>query len=224
MRFRLLGPLEIRAGADWRGIGAPKWRSLLAALLINAGRVVPADVLISEVWGETPPARSANLVSIYVLRLRRLLGDTDGAVLVTRAPGYLLRLSPADTDAGVFEELVREGRRAYAAGEPERTAGLLAEALALWHGTPLADVPQTRAGGNRGQAAGRAPPRRCGAADQGRAGRRQSRSGHPRAARAAGRSSAPGRPVAAAHAGPGRRGPPRRSTRRIRAGPSGDLR
>src|ERR1700678_1866212 len=143
MRFRLLGPLEIRAGADWRGIGAPKWRSLLAALLINAGRVVPADVLISEVWGETPPARSANLISVYVLRLRRLLGDTDGAVLVTRAPGYLLRLSPADTDAGVFEELVREGRRAYAAGEPERTASLLAEALALWHSTPLADVPQT---------------------------------------------------------------------------------
>jgi DNA-binding SARP family transcriptional activator len=143
MRFRLLGPLEIRAGADWRGIGAPKWRSLLAALLINAGRVVPADVLISEVWGETPPARAANLISVYVLRLRRLLGDTDGAVLVTRAPGYLLRLSPADTDAGVFEELVREGRRAYAAGEPERTAGLLAEALALWRSTPLADVPPT---------------------------------------------------------------------------------
>ena len=48
MRFRLLGPLEYRAGDDdWRGIGAPKWRSVLAALLINAGQIVPADVLIS---------------------------------------------------------------------------------------------------------------------------------------------------------------------------------
>src|SRR5580700_8533559 len=144
MRFRLLGPLEIRTGEDdWRGIGAPKWRSVLAALLINAGQIVPADSLINEVWGETPPAKAGNLISIYVLRLRRLLGDTDSTVLVTRAPGYLLRLRPGDTDAQVFEALVGEGRRAYAAGDPERAAAQLAEALALWHGSPLADVPAT---------------------------------------------------------------------------------
>jgi len=143
MRFRLLGPLEIRAGEDWLGIGAPKWRAVLAALLINAGQIVPADVLINEVWPDTPPAKAGNLISIYVLRLRRLLGDTDSTLLVTRAPGYLLRLAPGDTDAQVFESLVREGRRAYAAGDPERAAAQLAEALALWHGSPLADVPPT---------------------------------------------------------------------------------
>jgi hypothetical protein len=71
MRFRLLGPLEIRAGGDWRGIGAPKWRSVLAALLIHPGQIVSADALINEVWGDAPPARAANLISIYVLRLRR---------------------------------------------------------------------------------------------------------------------------------------------------------
>jgi DNA-binding SARP family transcriptional activator len=143
MRFRLLGPLEVRDGEDWRGIGAPKWRSVLAALLINAGQIVPADVLIDEVWGETPPAKAGNLISIYVLRLRRLLGDTDSTLLVTRAPGYLLRLAPDDTDVQVFEALVREGRRAYATGDPEQAAAQLAEALALWHGSPLADVPAT---------------------------------------------------------------------------------
>jgi DNA-binding SARP family transcriptional activator len=143
MRFRLLGPLEIRAGEDWLGIGAPKWRAVLAALLINAGQIVPADVLISEVWPDTPPAKAGNLISIYVLRLRRLVGDTDSTLLVTRAPGYLLRLAPGDTDAQVFESLVREGRRAYVAGDPERAAAQLAEALALWHGSPLADVPPT---------------------------------------------------------------------------------
>jgi len=143
MRFRLLGPLEIRAGEDWRGIGAPKWRSVLATLLIHGGHIVPVDVLINEVWGETPPAKAGNLISIYVLRLRRLLGDTDSTLLVTRAPGYLLRLAPGDTDAQVFEALVREGGRAYAAGAPERAAAQLAEALALWHGSPLADVPAT---------------------------------------------------------------------------------
>jgi DNA-binding SARP family transcriptional activator len=143
MRFRLLGPLEVRAGEDWQGIGAPKWRSVLAVLLIRAGQIVPVDVLINEVWGDAPPAKAANLISIYVLRLRRLLGDADSTLLVTRAPGYQLRTGPADSDAQVFEAAVRDGRRALAAGDAEAAATQLAEALALWHGSPLADVPPT---------------------------------------------------------------------------------
>jgi DNA-binding SARP family transcriptional activator len=143
VRFRLLGPLEIRAGEDWRGIGAPKWRSVLATLLIHPGQIVSADTLISEVWGDAPPARAANLVSIYVLRLRRLMDDEDSRLLVTRAPGYQLLLTPSDTDALVFEAMVRDGRRAFAAGDPEAAASQLIEALALWHGQPLADVPPT---------------------------------------------------------------------------------
>jgi DNA-binding SARP family transcriptional activator len=145
MRFRLLGPLEIwdPDRADWLGIGAPKWRSILAALLINAGQIVPADILIDQVWPDTPPNKAGNLISIYVLRLRRLIGDADSTTLVTRAPGYQLRLAPGDTDADVFETGVREGRRAYLAGDPERAAAQLAEALLLWRGSPLADVPAT---------------------------------------------------------------------------------
>ena len=143
MRFRLLGPLEIRAGEDWRGIGAPKWRSVLATLLIHPGQIVAADTLISEVWGDAPPARAANLISIYVLRLRRLMEDEDSRLLVTRAPGYQLLLTSSDTDALVFEAMVRDGRRAFATGDPQGAARQLTEALALWHGRPLADVPPT---------------------------------------------------------------------------------
>jgi DNA-binding SARP family transcriptional activator/Tfp pilus assembly protein PilF len=143
MRFRLLGPVEVRAGEDWRGIGAPKWRSVLAALLIHPGQMVSADTLIGELWRDEPPARAANLVSIYVLRLRRLMDDPDGHLLVTRAPGYLLRVAGDDTDALLFEAMVREGRRAFAAGDPEGAASRLTEALGLWYGRPLADVPPT---------------------------------------------------------------------------------
>jgi DNA-binding SARP family transcriptional activator len=143
MRFRLLGPVEVRAGEDWRGIGAPKWRSVLAALLINPGQIVSAETLIGELWRDEPPARAANLVSIYVLRLRRLMDDSDGHLLVTRAPGYLLRVSGDETDALLFEAMVRDGRRAFAAGDPEGAASRLTEALGLWYGRPLADVPPT---------------------------------------------------------------------------------
>jgi DNA-binding SARP family transcriptional activator len=143
MKFRLLGPLEVWVGDDWKGIGAPKWRSVLAALLINAGQIVSADVLIDEVWGDAPPARAANLISIYVLRLRRLLGDADGRVLVTRAPGYQLRVAAADTDVLRFETMVRDGRKLFASGDAQGAAQQLTEALALWQGRPLADVRPT---------------------------------------------------------------------------------
>jgi DNA-binding SARP family transcriptional activator len=78
-----------------------------------------------------------------VLRLRRLIGDPD--VVVTRAPGYLLRLAPGDLDSQRFEELVAEGRRELDVGDPERAAAVLREALGLWRGDALADVPPSSA-------------------------------------------------------------------------------
>ncbi|HLI38811.1 MAG TPA: BTAD domain-containing putative transcriptional regulator [Streptosporangiaceae bacterium] len=170
MKFRILGPLEVRAGEGWTAIGAPKWRSALACLLLNAGRTVSTDALIGELWQDSPPARAANLVSIYMLRLRRLIGDAEGRVIVTRAPGYRLRLDHGDLDAQRFETLVSQGRQALAGipgaggageagsggprrpaeaagarraggSEPGRAAELLTQALDLWRGTALADVP-----------------------------------------------------------------------------------
>ena len=90
--------------------------------------------------GGQPAAKANNLVSIYVHRLRRLIGDSEGRLLVYRAPGYLLRIAPGDLDLQEFERLVAEGRSALAAAEPQRAAGLLAEALGLWRGRLLADV------------------------------------------------------------------------------------
>jgi len=141
VRFRILGPLEVWTGQAWDGIGAPKWRALLAALLLNQRQAVSTDRLIAELWGDEPPDRALNLISVYVLRLRRVLGDPDGRVLTTRAPGYQLLLEPGDLDAGRFEELTGRGRRAMAAGDFQRAAEVLAEALGLWHGRALADVP-----------------------------------------------------------------------------------
>jgi DNA-binding SARP family transcriptional activator/tetratricopeptide (TPR) repeat protein len=143
VRFRILGPLEIWTGQDWSGIGAPKWRALLAALLLNSGQVVSTDRLIAELWGTEPPERAANLVSVYVLRLRRLMGDPHGRLLATRAPGYQLRLDPGDLDASAFENLVSQGRRALGSGEAPQAAALLTDALALWRSAALADVPHS---------------------------------------------------------------------------------
>ncbi|HEX3924240.1 MAG TPA: BTAD domain-containing putative transcriptional regulator [Streptosporangiaceae bacterium] len=136
----MLGPIEVWTGQDWSGIGAPKWRALLAALLLNPGQAVSTDRLSAELWGDDPPERAANLVSVYVLRLRRLLGDPEGHVLITRAPGYQLLVQPGDVDAECFETLVAVGRRALGDGDGALAAAELGKALELWRGRALADV------------------------------------------------------------------------------------
>jgi DNA-binding SARP family transcriptional activator len=141
VRFRILGPVEVWTGQDWGGIGSPKWRALVAALLLGRGQPVSTDQLIAELWGDDPPDRAANLVSVYVLRLRRVLGDDQGQVLITRAPGYQLQIDPGDLDAERFQVLATQGRRALVAGHSSRAAEVLAEALGLWRGRALADVP-----------------------------------------------------------------------------------
>ena len=142
-RFRILGPLEVRAGEGWTKIGAAKQRSVLATLLLRPGEPVSTDVLIDEVWPEKPPAKAANLLSVYVHHLRKRIGDAGGRVLVTRAPGYQLVLGPGELDADQFAGLVTEGRQALASGAPDRAVDLLTEALELWRGPALADVPAT---------------------------------------------------------------------------------
>ncbi len=140
MRFRILGPLEVLSPDGWTAISAAKWRSLLACLLVRPGQLVPTEYLIFELWGDAPPSTANNLVSIYIHQLKKVIGDTDRRILVYRAPGYMLRVAPGDVDIEQFESLAAEGRGSLAAGEPERAAMRLGEALALWRGPLLADV------------------------------------------------------------------------------------
>jgi DNA-binding SARP family transcriptional activator len=146
MRFRILGHLEVRGPDGWTAISAAKWRSLLGCLLVRPGQLVPTESLIFELWGDNPPSTANNMVSIYVHRLRKeVLGDAEGRILVHRAPGYLLRVAPGDVDIQVFDSLVAEGRLELAAGRPGRAAELLGEALRLWRGPLLEDVPRSPA-------------------------------------------------------------------------------
>jgi len=143
MRFRILGPLEVLSPDGWTAISAAKWRSLLACLLVRPGQLVPTENLILELWGDTPPSTANNLVSIYVHQLKKVIGDTERRILVYRAPGYVLHVASGDLDIQQFESLAAEGRAALAAGDPERAAAQLGEALGLWRGPLLADVPPT---------------------------------------------------------------------------------
>ncbi|SMC64404.1 AfsR/SARP family transcriptional regulator [Kibdelosporangium aridum] len=143
MRFRALGPLEILDAGEWHAVRAPKWRVLLALLLSEADQVLSVDRIATELWGDDQPKTVGNQVHGYVSRLRKLLSDPDGQLLVTQAPGYKLRIEPQDTDLGRFMDLADRGRTEWRAGRPDEAAALLTDALALWRGSALQDVPAT---------------------------------------------------------------------------------
>jgi eukaryotic-like serine/threonine-protein kinase len=133
MDFRLLGPLEVTDGDRAIALGGAKQRALLAVLLLHANEVVPTERLIDELWGAAPPATVAKSVQVYVSRLRRGIGQDR---LVTRAPGYLLRVEPSELDVARFERLVAQAD----AADDRAAAPMLREALGLWRGPPLADL------------------------------------------------------------------------------------
>ncbi|CAL9364752.1 hypothetical protein SUDANB121_00747 [Nocardiopsis dassonvillei] len=141
MRFGVLGPLAV-----WDDRGEPvrvpelKVRLLLAALLIDPGRVVPADRLVDDLWGADLPADPAASLQTRASQLRRVLDAAapgGRARLVSRRPGYLLDTGPGSLDAGDFEDLLG---RARDTADPAGRLGLLADALALWRGPALTDL------------------------------------------------------------------------------------
>ena len=133
MEFKLLGPLEVAEHDRLLDLGALKQRALLAVLLLNANEVVSVERLVDEIWGASPPATVGKSVQVYVSRLRRQLGDGR---LLTRPPGYLLRVDDSELDVTRFEQLLEEAT----AADPRTAARLLRDALALWRAPPLGDL------------------------------------------------------------------------------------
>jgi DNA-binding SARP family transcriptional activator len=137
----LLGPLVVRGdGGEPLAVGAAKQRIVLAALALRAGRVVPFGELADVVWDESPPAGARVTLRNYVWRLRLLLGPA-GSRIVTRDGGYLLEAARDQVDVLEFSALCREGGAATRSGAWQQAGEVLGQALELWRGPPLADVP-----------------------------------------------------------------------------------
>ncbi|MGY6024085.1 BTAD domain-containing putative transcriptional regulator [Streptomyces spinosirectus] len=122
-----------------RTVGSPKVRTLLAALLLEAGRVVSVESLKDALWSGAPPASAHASLHNHVARLRRLLDDPDRLRAVP--PGYVLRVEQGELDVHVFERHLATARGARAARNRERVVRECTSALALWRGTPLSGLP-----------------------------------------------------------------------------------
>ncbi len=138
LELRILGPVQAVRGGRGLAVGGPKPGAVLAMLLLEAGRVVPAGQLIEELWRGRPPPGAAVTLRSYVSRLRALLAPD--AVLVARGGGYGIDVAPGQVDASRFERLTGAGQAALGRGEAAVAASRFGEALALWRGPALADV------------------------------------------------------------------------------------
>ncbi len=142
IEFGLLGPVSARAVGEELPLGGPRQRALLALLLLSANEVVGRDRLVDGLWGEDAPATAANALQVAVHGLRRALGADR---IATRGTGYVLRVEAGELDLARFERLVARAR----GEEPAAAAASLVEALELWRGPALADVPTRLLPGRR---------------------------------------------------------------------------
>jgi DNA-binding SARP family transcriptional activator len=154
----VLGPVVARLDAHALDLGTPKQRALVAALALSGGRPVAIDVIVDLLWRDSPPAGVAGTLQAYVSGLRRVLEPdrprrAPATVLVTAAPGYALRLAPDALDVERFQRVVDDQHRrlqllsqygppALSADDLAACLAALDEALALWRGTPYAELEE----------------------------------------------------------------------------------
>ncbi|WP_344163506.1 AfsR/SARP family transcriptional regulator [Kribbella yunnanensis] len=140
LEFRILGPLEVLRADRPIAVPAAKQRVVLAALLLRANQVVAIEELIDRLWQDDMPPDARATAQAYVMRLRRVLGETDrsSGIIRTESGGYRLTIAPEQLDLLRFHAALR---KAEAGEDPATEAAQLQEALALWRGRPLTDVP-----------------------------------------------------------------------------------
>ncbi|MFD8820412.1 BTAD domain-containing putative transcriptional regulator, partial [Streptomyces sp. NPDC059627] len=152
MRYRILG---VTQATDDQGtsipVGGPRLRALLTVLALHPTRTLTPETLIGEIWAtdDDPPQDAPAALQALVGRLRRSLGKD---VITSTPGGYRLEATEDDIDLHVFERQVREGSHALSTGDPATAHRLLTEALALWRGPALADLPDRTAAAARPEA------------------------------------------------------------------------
>lgn len=146
MRVQILGPVRAWFGDTGVDLGPPGQRAMLGLLALATGQPLSRAELLAAMWGEQPPTSATNMIQSRVKHLRRLLepgrrpyGRSE--VLPSIGDGYALQVPAGRIDLLRFRQMAGIASHARQRGNHERVVALLREALGLWVGPPLADVP-----------------------------------------------------------------------------------
>lgn len=134
----MLGPVRVLVDGAPVALPSSRQRVLLACLALAPGRPVPASRLIDALWPTDVPSNATGNLHSYVSRLRKVVGH---GTLLHESGGYRLDVDPADVDIGAAKALV-DRARSIERDDPAGAAALLGDALGVWRGDPLADLPE----------------------------------------------------------------------------------
>jgi DNA-binding SARP family transcriptional activator/Tfp pilus assembly protein PilF len=148
VEIALLGEVTARVDGQRVDLGPARQRCVLAALAVDAGRLVPADRLVERVWGADTPRRGRAVLHSYISRLRKAF--TGALAVVHRSDGYMLVVDQADPAVDLLRFRALRDRARHADHDARRVAPLT-EALALWRGEPLTGVSGQWVDGERDQ-------------------------------------------------------------------------
>lgn len=140
MRLQVLGPLRVLHHGASLELNGPKQKLVLAMMIVRAGRVVPVEQLVDELWPTGPPASAVQNARLYASRLRRLFAEAEPAVdrIVRDGSGYVLHADPDEVDLLAYERDARDGLAALNSGDSAGAVERLRRAHARWRG-PLVD-------------------------------------------------------------------------------------
>ena len=150
-QIAVIGPMRLLR--DGVPVDAPELRRARVRQLLSALTVRPVltrDQAIELLWPDMDPEKAARNMRVTLTHLRRLLepdrsgGDasyhlrTDGDTIRLLESGFL------SVDLWTLDILDKRAVQARADGDIDRTAALLAAAVALWRGDPLPDLHHVR--------------------------------------------------------------------------------
>jgi DNA-binding SARP family transcriptional activator len=146
VRIQVLGPVRLWRGDVIVDLGPARRRAVLALLALAGGWSVSRHDLVNGLWPDGPPASATNIIQTHVKHLRRLIEPDrrprlPSMLLRTVGDGYALDLAAFDLDLVSFRQLAAAAAEASCDGRPLRAAELFRQALRLWHGAPVADLP-----------------------------------------------------------------------------------
>ncbi|MEU6262141.1 AfsR/SARP family transcriptional regulator [Saccharopolyspora shandongensis] len=152
LEINVLGPVSVRLRNCSIVPTAGKPRQVLALLALRCGRAVSASTLMSEIWGDAVPRSGPTTLQTYVLQLRRRIEgslpagskQTAKELLARSYNGYQLVAASRSFDLAEFDRLAASGSAALEKGDAESAARYLGQALDLWRGPVLVDVPMGR--------------------------------------------------------------------------------
>ncbi|MFL6073792.1 MAG: AfsR/SARP family transcriptional regulator [Mycobacteriales bacterium] len=146
MQIQVLGPVRAWRDGEEIDLGSAGRRAVLALLAMAGGQPVTRGELVDALWGDRSPASATNVIQTHVKHLRRVLDPArrrhaPSAVLPAVGDGYALRLRADQLDLVRFRQLTGSAAEVRRSGDQRRAATLLGQALRLWQGAPLADLP-----------------------------------------------------------------------------------